>query len=85
MVAKQIVLVRLDICTIPLEFLEKSYGGAGGCFEGMALGDGASCDVQCAAGFEATPAGNPTYTCAADGHVLTPATLVCTGPRGESC
>ena len=72
-----IAVVRLGICTLPA-FLDANYQGAG-CYDGMVLAAGASCEVQCATGF-AADSGNRTYMCDQDGSSFTRAALVCTGP-----
>ena len=76
-------LLFLDLCRIPA-FLQTKYRPAEtphGCTDGMALGNGESCDIQCADGFE-DGTGSSNYTCAADGNSLSFANLVCIGPWG---
>eukprot|EP00798_Chlamydomonas_sp_ICE-L_P024847 gene24847-10503_t len=53
-------------------------GSSNPCSGGTVLGNGATCDVQCAAGY--TPDdGSTAYICSTNGDVLTPPALTCTG------
>eukprot|EP00798_Chlamydomonas_sp_ICE-L_P009505 gene9505-8947_t len=77
-------LTCTDICQLPSPLGSNIVGGAtAACSDGLALTDGATCNVRCATGY--TPAeGSPDdgsdsiYTCNADGSELTPPTLTCT-------